>query len=289
MTNIRALGEEIAEAYVVKKILRAVPPKFLTIACTIEPFRDLEKMTVEETVGSLKAHKERLRGQVKSSGSQLLLTEEEWLEREKEEGKLLLTRDEWIRRSNKGGSEQKNREKESNRGRYMSRVRCFNCNLLGHYAAECRRLKHDKKSKEEANIALIPDDEPALLLTEREGEEEGVMLVNEDKVTPKLNTAGQDKQVESNLWYLDNGASNNMTGQRSKFRDLDEKITGQVRVGDGSLVPIKGKGFIAFKCNTGEERLLKEVYYIPSLCNNIISLGQLSEEGDKITLNGDLL
>lgn len=134
-------------AYVVKKILRVVPPKFLTIACTIEQFTDLEKMTVEETVGSLKAHKERLRGQVKSSGSQLLLTEEEWLEREKEEGKLLLTRDEWIRRSNKGGSEQKNREKESNRGQYKSRVGCFNCNLLGHYAAECRRLKHDKKKQ----------------------------------------------------------------------------------------------------------------------------------------------
>ena len=116
-----------------------------------------------------------------------------------------------------------------------------------------------------------------------------MLLVNEDKVTPKLTKAGQDKQVESNLWYLDNGASNHMTGQRSKFRDLDEKITGQVKFGDGSMVRIKGKGSISFKCKTGEERLLKEVYYIPSLCNNIISLGQLSEEGDKITLNGDML
>lgn len=80
-----------------------------------------------------------------------------------------------------------------------------------------------------------------------------------------------------------------MTGQRLKFKELDEKITGQVKFGVGSVVNIKGKGSIVFKCKTGEERILREVYYIPSLYNNIISLGQLSEEGNKVTLNGDLL
>lgn len=61
-TNIRALGEEVREAYVVKKLLRAVPTKFLQIASTIEQFENLDTMTLEETVGSLKAHEERLRG-----------------------------------------------------------------------------------------------------------------------------------------------------------------------------------------------------------------------------------
>lgn len=78
VTNIRALGEEIQEAYIVKKLLKAVPSKFLQIASTIEQFKNLETMTVEETVGSLKAHEKRLRGQVETSGGQLLLTEEEW-------------------------------------------------------------------------------------------------------------------------------------------------------------------------------------------------------------------
>lgn len=35
VTNISALGEEIVESYVVKKLLRAVPSKFLQIASTI--------------------------------------------------------------------------------------------------------------------------------------------------------------------------------------------------------------------------------------------------------------
>ncbi|KAL8123367.1 hypothetical protein AgCh_011368 [Apium graveolens] len=62
VTNIRSLGKKVDEAYVVKKLLRAVPSKFLQIASAIEQFGDLERMSVEEVVGSLKAHEERLRG-----------------------------------------------------------------------------------------------------------------------------------------------------------------------------------------------------------------------------------
>ncbi|KAL8101290.1 hypothetical protein AgCh_033242 [Apium graveolens] len=77
-----------------------------------------------------------------------------------------------------------------------------------------------------------------------------------------------------------------MTGLRSKFNKLDERVTGQVKFGDGSLVEIKGKGSVMFKFKNGEERIFHEVYYIPSLCSNIISLGQLSESGNKVIING---
>jgi len=48
------------------------------------------------------------------------------------------------------------------------------------------------------------------------------------------------------LWYLDNGASNHMTGDLEKFKTLDDEITGKVKFGDGSMVEIKGKGTILF-------------------------------------------
>ncbi|KAL8114349.1 hypothetical protein AgCh_021270 [Apium graveolens] len=67
---------------------------------------------MEETVGSLKAHEERIKGQTETGGGKLLLTREEWIEREREdESKLLLRRDEWMRRLNKGNVDgsQKNR------------------------------------------------------------------------------------------------------------------------------------------------------------------------------------
>lgn len=52
---------------------------------------------------------------------------------------------------------------------------------------------------------------------------------------------------------------------------------------------IKGKGVLSFKCKNGEERTFSDVYYVPKLCNNIISLGQLSEAGNKVVLEGDFL
>lgn len=250
-------------------------------------------MTIEEVIGSLKAHDERLRGQVETTGgtSQLLLTEEEWRKKDKEESKLLLTRDEWLKRSGRGdGSFQRYRGKGDTRGVHdKSKVRCFNCLGYGHFAADCKKPKRDKELKEEVNIAQIPDNEPALLLAEQENDKGSVMLPNEDKVSPRFNQSEGESKFVSNLWYLDNGASNHMTGQKSKFKELDENTTGQVKFGDGSIVHIKGKGTVAIKCKDGEERILHQVYYIPSLRSNIISLGQLSEEGYKIMLSGEFL
>lgn len=60
--NIRTLGETIEESYVVKKILRAAPSKILQITSAIKQFGNLDEMPIKETVGSLKAHEERLCG-----------------------------------------------------------------------------------------------------------------------------------------------------------------------------------------------------------------------------------
>ncbi|XP_074336381.1 uncharacterized protein LOC141673529 [Apium graveolens] len=78
-----------------------------------------------------------------------------------------------------------------------------------------------------------------------------------------------------------------MTGQRVKVRELDERVTGNIKFGDGSTISIKGKGKIAFQCKNGEEMTLKEVYYIPDLCNDIINIGQLYETRNKVILDGD--
>ena len=72
-----------------------------------------------------------------------------------------------------------------------------------------------------------------------------------------------------------------MTGCREKFIELDTNITGSVKFGDGSTVEIWGKGSVLFECQNGEHRILTEVYYIPRLRKNIISIVQLDHYGCK--------
>lgn len=64
VSNIRALGDTMNDVYVVKKILRVVPSKFVQTTSTIEQFADLETMYADEVVGRLKAPEERIHGHV---------------------------------------------------------------------------------------------------------------------------------------------------------------------------------------------------------------------------------
>ncbi|XP_074374773.1 uncharacterized protein LOC141715191 [Apium graveolens] len=144
VSNIRALGEPVVESYMVKKLLRVIPPKFLQIASTLEQFGNLETMSIEEAVGALKAHEKRLRGTVTANYAQLMLTEEEWQKTDSEGEKLLLTREEWLKRSSRGASGGASGQK--GRGnRDKSQVRCFNCGIMGHYAAECRKPRRGRE------------------------------------------------------------------------------------------------------------------------------------------------
>lgn len=54
-----------------------------------------------------------------------------------------------------------------------------------------------------------------------------VVYLNEDKVNPTKFEAETDTR---DVWYLDNGASNHMSGNRSFFYELDNTVTGKVRL-----------------------------------------------------------
>lgn len=123
------------------------------------------------------------------------------------------------------------------------------------------------------NLIQAQEEETTFLLIVHGEKKEEMVLLNEDKVFPALN--GNDKDT----WYLDNGASNHMTGVRDYFAELDENITRQLKFGDGSKVQIKVKGTILLNCKNKEQLVIVEVYYIPYLCNSILSLGQITEEG----------
>jgi hypothetical protein len=85
-------------------------------------------------------------------------------------------------------------------------------------------------------------------------------------------------------WCIDTGATHHMIGRREFFTELDSDVRGSVKFGFASGVEIKGVGSVIFVVESGEHRLLTGVYYIPTLRNSIIRLGQLDENGLRVEI-----
>ena len=66
-------------------------------------------------------------------------------------------------------------------------------------------------------------------------------------------------------------------------------VHGIVCFGDGSSVNIEGLGSMIMAGHGGEHKVLTNVYYIPKLQSNIVSLGQLEEARCKVVLENGLL
>ena len=86
VAELAALSDEIIEQRLIEKYLRVVPAKFEQIALSIETLLDLSELTLEDVTGRLKAVEDRAAAATPAStSSRLLLTEEEWRARCREQ------------------------------------------------------------------------------------------------------------------------------------------------------------------------------------------------------------
>lgn len=213
-TKSAALGEVIEESKIVKKFLQSLPrKKYIHIIAALEQVLDLNKTGFEDIVGRLKVYEERI--------------SEEDDKKQEDQGQNKLM---YMNADSQAQPQQPYQERyDSSRGRgrgghygyrgrgrghygYQqnggyyrqerdaSRVVCFRCDKIGHFAQNCpdRLLKLQKTLESEADTTHEADE---LMVNE-------IVFLNERKVIPnKLDTT----TAGDNLWYLDNGASNPMT------------------------------------------------------------------------------
>ncbi|XP_066373369.1 uncharacterized protein [Miscanthus floridulus] len=268
--DLRTSGESIDNARVVKKMLRVLPQRYAQIAISIKTLLDLKTLTIEELVGRLKMAEDRLgiRDVTEKVGN-LLLSEEEWVDKyrhrlmpESASSSGGAGKKSWKPKTGGGGGRGERGDrgdkkepvvKLTSMGTPRRKGRCRNCGLYGHWAEDCKKPK--KERKEEAHHAQADVDHPSILLAtvnvvrvhardvgpEPRGATCHVVHLNEKKVHP--GDGEQDHDAEKDVWVLDMGASNHMTGRRETLTSLDTSVGGTVQFGDGSLVNIEGIGY----------------------------------------------
>ncbi|KAJ9563755.1 hypothetical protein OSB04_008915 [Centaurea solstitialis] len=129
---------------------------------------------------------------------------------------------------------------------------CYKCGKLGHFQYECP----DWEKK--VNYAEAEED----------GEEQLLLMAYVDLKHGKKEEA----------WYFDSGCSNHMTGNKEWFLEMDENFQQSVKLGNDTRLAVVGKGTVRLEVN-GLAQVISDVFYIPELKNNLLSVGQLQERG----------
>lgn len=140
-----------------------------------------------------------------------------------------------------------------------SNVECYRCHRYGHYKSECK-TNLNKNRGMKSNFA--------------EKEEEVSLLM----------ACHAKEEVHQNLWYLDTGCSNHMCGDKSMFSDLDESFRNTVTFGDNSKVSIMGKGSVKIHTKENSNQIISNVFFVPDLKTNLLSVGQRQEKGYEISI-----
>jgi hypothetical protein len=84
--------------------------------------------------------------------------------------------------------------------------------------------------------------------------------------------------LDNNVWYVDFGTSNHMTGHGQWFRDTkDLKTLGFVETGDVTTNPITQIGKVSLSMQDGQTKYLKDVLHVPTITKNLVSIGQMVE------------
>ena len=80
------------------------------------------------------------------------------------------------------------------------------------------------------------------------------------------------------IWYLDLGCSNHMTGNLNLFSSLDNSVKTDVTLGNNVQVIVLGKGTVDILTKQGESKYIPDVYHVEGLKHNLLSIGQLIKD-----------
>eukprot|EP00253_Pinus_taeda_P029582 PITA_29582 len=86
----------------------------------------------------------------------------------------------------------------------------------------------------------------------------------------------------------DSRCSNHMRGNIALFSSLDQNVKSQVTLGTDSKIFVMGKGEVKIFTKKGEKKTIVDVYYVPGMRCNLLSIGQLVQKGYNVFFENDV-
>ena len=158
---------------------------------------------------------------------------------------------------------EKSHQERGGKWKDKSDIQCHYCKKYGHYKSECRKLQF-VSNRDKANVSST------------EGETYDALFLS-CQVTEQIH--------DKNVWLLDSGCSNHMTGHNDLISNLDTSISSTISLGDDHSVKASGKGVVPVLTKHNDVANIYDVYYVPSLKHNLLSVGQLIAHGYDVTFH----
>ncbi|XP_019432950.1 PREDICTED: uncharacterized protein LOC109339875 [Lupinus angustifolius] len=244
LTNqMKAYGESMADQAIIEKILRTLTPNFDHIVVAIEESKRLEDLKLEDLQGSLEAHEQRLIERSTDKVNQALQAQTfkkgRYLGRNNVRnrgrgrdfrGKNLanlgaqdqegIDLDQASSYSKRGGD---SNWREGKKKLDRRRIKCFNSTKMGHFSSECQsQPRHSDTNNRQHN------DEAHMVKEDNE-------YANDDSPILLMMTTSQGNNSEE-IWYVDSGCSNHMTGHREWLVNFDSSKKSRVKFADNRTI-----------------------------------------------------
>ena len=290
---LKDLGKEVDDDMLITKIICSLPPSYNSIVTAWANVPD-----DEQTVANLKVRLLQLENLMALQGGEL-------------PGDTT-----FFTRSNKSSSSQNRKNNYEQNKEYIKnlkgRTRCYNCDELDHWTAECPHPRRDKDKHPQKNkgdrqqriprnkrseACAATSDQPS------SGEVHSASDSDHDSylfMTTSRRSEALSVNLDKYAWYADSGATEHMIEHRDWFTNFKEIPSGtwSVAVADDRDLWVRGIGDINItRLVNGVQKkgVLQKVLYIPDLRRNLFSIGLASKAGlsfqtlgDKCVLYADL-